>query len=433
MKFTAMAFACLMGWASAQTQVKGILTLGTFNKYIGAGELAKDVWGYTLPNGQEFALQSFTHGLSVLNVTHPANITEVAFIPAPRTNWKTVKVYRHYAYLGTDNGGNGLQIIDLSGLPNSVKPLPSYTGTSDPQVRFNSTHNIWIDTARALLYATGTNGQNWRILSLADPEKPVQIYYTTGESHDFFTRSDRMYFSNGRTNQTRIFNVANAAQPQLLGVIQHPGGATYVHNSATTKDGNYLLTTEEVGGKTLKIWDIRNPASPTLADEYLSGTPSQSIAHNVYVKGDTAYISHYGQGFRVLDITNRNDLREIAYYRPQYTPPSGGSLLFGSFGAYVHLPSGNILSSDATLGLFVQRLAGPTPIAASSAPRPRFFSGRSGQVRFFLEDGGPFTWEILALTGQSLRRVPDHGLAGWNTRPLDRDLPPGSYQIRVGP
>ncbi len=117
--------------------MKGILTLGTFDKYIPAGELAKDVWGYTSPSEEAFALQTWIHGLSIFNVTSPANIKEVAFIPAPKTNWKTVKVYRHYAYFGTDNGGKGLQIIDLAGLPGSVKLLPPYT-----DLEFLSNHII---------------------------------------------------------------------------------------------------------------------------------------------------------------------------------------------------------------------------------------------------------------------------------------------------
>ena len=102
-----LPFLLIWGAAWGQAQLKGLTVEGSFNKYIAAGELAKDVWGYVLPDGREFALQSWTHGLSVLNVSNPKAVTEVAFIKAPTTNWKTVKVYRHYAFLGTDNGGNG--------------------------------------------------------------------------------------------------------------------------------------------------------------------------------------------------------------------------------------------------------------------------------------------------------------------------------------
>lgn len=391
--FTASILAA--AWGQAQVQVKGLQTVGTFSKYIPA-ELAKDVWGYTLPDGKEFALLSYTHGLGVLDVTDPGNIREVRFIAAPRTNWKTVKVYRHYAYLGTDGGGKGLQIIDLSGLPASVRELPAYTGNN-----FTSTHNIWIDTAKALLYATGPNGQQFRILSLQDPEKPAQLHSQSVESHDFMTHGRHMFLMTARTGTLRIMDVTDPRSPAVAAILPFPGGATLTHNAAVTADGRYLLSTEEAVNKSLKVWDIRDLKNITLVSQYLSGDPAKSIAHNVYLRGDTAYVSHYGQGLRVLDITDRARPKEIAYYHPQYPSQVHDALMHGAFGAYVHFRSGNILSSDATLGLFIHRLSGP-PTAAPGAPQARRPSPRDGEGRLQRRSDGTFSAADRNLAGRHL-------------------------------
>ncbi len=418
-----LSLLCIAIPVRGQAQSKSLLTLGVFNKYIPA-ELAKDVWGYAPPGGREYAMQTWTHGMSVLDVTDPGRILEVAFIPAYRTNWKTVKVYKHYAYLGTDNGGTGLQIVDLSGLPNFVHELPAYTGAG-----FTSTHNIWIDTTRALLYATGTNGQGFRILSLADPEKPVQLYTQNLESHDFFTRGNLMYMSTGRTNQTQIFDVTDPGHPIKITAIKHPGGPSYIHNAVTTTDGNYLFTTEEVVENSLKVWDIRNLNSIPLVTQYLSGNPLKSIAHNVYLKGDTIYVSHYGQGFRVLDVTDRAHLKEIAFYQPQYPPRDTSVVLFGSFAAYVHLPSGNILSSDATLGLFIHKLSAPTVMPRLPGILLNPAAPESG-IRFYLGADGPYQVEIRSLQARIIGSSQGMGRAGWNHWTSSPTLESGFYMVQ---
>ena len=42
-----------------------------------------DCWGYTGPDGREYALLGVDHGLSIVDITDTSQIREVAFIPGP--------------------------------------------------------------------------------------------------------------------------------------------------------------------------------------------------------------------------------------------------------------------------------------------------------------------------------------------------------------
>jgi len=206
----------------------------------------------------------------------------------------------------------------------------------------------------------------------------------------------------------RIYNASNPASLQLMANLTISTDSTLVHNSVLSADGNYMFTTEEVVNKSVKVWDIRNLSNIRLVAQYLAGgRPDTNIAHNVYRRGDTLYVSHYAQGLRVLDISDPLNMREIAYHKPPYPSHPAGFYTYGAFGAYIHLPSGNILSSHADLGLFVQRLAASSALSRQIPRlqrRPLLISGL-GEFRFFLNSDDPYSTEIFNSKGQVLGHV----------------------------
>ena len=88
------------------------------NQYPGVGY--NDCWGYTAPDGREYALLGVRNGTSIIDITDTENVYEVTFIPSATSTWKDIKTYQHYAYTVTEAAG-GLQIIDLSNLPASAE------------------------------------------------------------------------------------------------------------------------------------------------------------------------------------------------------------------------------------------------------------------------------------------------------------------------
>src|SRR3972149_6991493 len=113
--FLASSLSSRSGQGFAQNNVT---FLSNLNQYSSAGY--SDIWGYTAPNGIEYALLGVVTGTSIISLADPTNPVEAAFIPAPQSSWRELKVHSHYAYVVTDATGEGLQIIDLAQLPDTA-------------------------------------------------------------------------------------------------------------------------------------------------------------------------------------------------------------------------------------------------------------------------------------------------------------------------
>lgn len=317
-----------------------------------------DCWGYTAPDGREYALLGVQNGTSIVDITDAPTVTEVRFIPSPSSLWKDIKTYRHYAYVVNESSG-GLQIIDLSYLPDSARLANVYTG-------FSTSHNISIDTANALLYAEGSFSEPVRTLSLGDPLNPVQVSTFGIPSHDIYGYNNIAYVSEGGNGSIGIYNLANPANPTFVRRFSIPQ-AGYVHNAWLSDDGNYLMTTEETAGKTVKLWNISNLDSIYMTDDYLA---SPYIAHNTHLKGNYAYISHYTEGLRIVDIGDTYNIFEAGYYD---TYPGVGGGFNGAWGAFPFFASGKVLISDMQTGLYVVFFAGAATAVGKEPPLPLRF------------------------------------------------------------
>ncbi|MBK7380050.1 MAG: T9SS type A sorting domain-containing protein [Ignavibacteriales bacterium] len=97
------------------------------------------------------------------------------------------------------------------------------------------------------------------------------------------------------------------------------------------------------------VWDIQDRTSWELTVPMWQMTGTTPV-HNLFIKGNYAYISYYKQGLVVLDITDPTNPFMAGWY-DTYTPTTG--TYNGAWGCYPYLPSGNILISDINSGLWV--------------------------------------------------------------------------------
>ncbi len=327
--------------------------LAHVNQYASTGY--SNLWGYTAPDGREYALLGVKSGTSIVDITNTNNPIEVAFISAPLSSWREIKSYQQYAYVVTEAGG-GMQIIDLSNLPSSAALASTYTG-------FSTAHTLWIDESTGILYAEGNSTEPVRVLSLANPTSPVQIGFFGIQCHDVYVQNNLAYVSEGNLGSVGIYDVTTPSAAVRLATVTLPSPAGYAHNAWTTADGNFLMTTEETSGKTVKMFDISNLSAITLTDEYLGPT---NLAHNAHIKENFAYISHYPDGLRIVDISNPSNIFEVGYYD---TYPSAGSGFVGAWGTYPYFNSGKVIISDIQSGLYVVFFDdGSTPPLISSTP-----------------------------------------------------------------
>ncbi len=343
----------------AQSGSPNVPLLANFDNYHSTGY--NDCWGYTAPDGKEYALLGILNGTSIIDISDPTNLNEITFIPGPNSTWKDIKTYQHYAYVVNETSG-GMQIIDLSNLPGSAPLVSTYTG-------FSASHNIFIDEISGILYAQGSSNPV-RVISLADPINPIQLTSIGVECHDVFALNNILYVSEGNNGSIGIFDVSTPATPTLLQQLFIPS-AGYVHNAWTTEDGNFLWTTEETGGKTNKLWDISDLNNISLTDEILA---PDGLAHNAHIKGNYSYVSHYGDGLRIYDIADPYNIFEAGYY-DTYPGAAGG--YEGAWGAFPFFSTGKILISDRSTGLYVVFFEGAADADSLDPKSPTNFSAYS--------------------------------------------------------
>lgn len=302
-----------------------------------------DIWGYTDPQGREYAIIGCYSGTSIINITNAAQPVEVAFIPGPSSIWRDIKTHLHYAYITTEGTGTGkgLQIVDLSNLPTSATLVNTIT------TWFNSAHNIHIDNGYA--YVIGTNsGGGMHILNLSNPTNPTRTaYYTTsGYIHDVYVYNDTVYAASEDTYD--VVNVTNKANPvRVSASIALPG--IYGHSGWLTEDKRYFIGCEEFDVRDVTVWDLQDRTSWNLVVPQWQ-MPTTTPVHNLFVKGNYAHISYYKEGYVVLDVSNPLSPQLVGHYD---TYPSSSGTYEGAWGCYPYFASGKVIVSDISTGLYI--------------------------------------------------------------------------------
>ena len=268
----------------------------------------------------------------------------VAQIPGPTQDapfyWRDIKTYGSFAYISTEATGphEGLQVIDLRGLPHHAEEIAVVRGEND---RLVSSHNLSIDTATGYAYMLNSNGNGIVVIDLSDPIHPVDVAEVpVPDSHDVYAHNDRLYVAEGRAPTFSVWDMADKANPVLLSRVTVPSPG-YVHNIWPTEDGLHVLTTEETVDKTVKVWDISDLENPTLVGNWLG---SSRIAHNVQIAGQHALVSHYASGVYILDISDIANPVEVANFDTH--PDNDDAAFYGNWGVSMPSPSGYIYASD---------------------------------------------------------------------------------------
>ncbi|MCS6990638.1 MAG: choice-of-anchor B family protein, partial [Chitinophagales bacterium] len=303
------------------------------------------LWGYAA-NGKEYALVGVYSGLSIVDVTNPTAPVEVQFIPTYHSAWHEIKTWSHYAYVTNESGG-GLLIVDLSGLPTSA-PYVNWTGGS---LNLQTGHTLFIDEF-GICYINGSNIANGGTVFLdlnPDPMNPTYLgAYTENYVHDCYVRNNIMYTAEIYKGWFRVVDVSNKSNPVVLAQKSTPGNFT--HNTHLSDNGIYLYTTDEKTNSYVTAYDISNLSNITELDRFQANPGTNSIGHNVHVKGNYLVIAYYRDGVIIADAHYPNNLIKVGSYD---TSPLSGSGFNGCWEAYPYLPSGNILASDIEQGLYV--------------------------------------------------------------------------------
>jgi choice-of-anchor B domain-containing protein len=340
--------------AGAEPQGRNVELLSHLDNYAGYSAC----WSYVHHDGREYAILGTTTGTSIVRLTDPRNPVEVDFISGPPSDWREMKQYRNWIYVCSEGAGTGrgIQIISMEN-PDDPRLVRTY------RTGFDTAHTVSIDTTRAILYCNGTSIGMVALalqprpgLPNASPASPDQMavfsdYYV----HDLHLRGTLGYVSAINNGFESILDLTDPANLALgapaVEIKRWSTPAQFTHNSWTTKNGDYLIVTEENSGGKPKVYDITGPGTPVL--KYTFTDLPAHIGHNVHVKGDTAFVSYYTAGIRLYDITDPTRPVEFAHY-DTFEGADGG--FDGVWAVAPYFPSGIFITSDISNGLHVFRV-----------------------------------------------------------------------------
>lgn len=360
---------------------------------------SSDVWGWEASDGTEYAIIGNYNSVAFVRASDGLICDS---IPAADQNdgyyHRDMVTYGNYAYcvsemLGTNEG---LMIFDLSPLPDSVRFVGSWTDNGN----IVRSHNLDVDTAAGYLYIESDGTQGIDIVSIADPESPVRSGFISAPGiHDIHARNDTLWTAEGTSRQFRVFDVADKGNPILLGsVFDNTFG--YCHNVWPSDDGRFFVTTEETANKSVKIWDASDMGNIQLRGTYLA---TNGLAHNVHVRGDYIYISHYTSGVTVVDWSDPDNPVEVAAYDTY--PQNNVANFFGNWGATLPTPQGRVYASNFEGKLFILQwdplaISVDTPVLlGQAAAYPNPFRGVV-HIPLELDHSSPVTVQVYDAQGR---------------------------------
>ena len=359
-------------------------------------------WGYTAPDGSRYALMGTAKGILVLDLRDSANVRVVDEIDGPtNTNnpgiyWREMRVYGSRAYIVSehDNVRGGIMILDLSGLPASVRYVKSFI----PRDGSLTAHTIDIDTVRGLLYlqrrsnllpvpaaptpsplfdnpagmmgggsmadvggkehehgVAAPNSGSVDIYDIkTDPENPrlITTFNQNKSVHDMTAVGDYAYIAEAESSSYSQWDVRDPASPKLV-VRWNVAPGNYAHNIWPSGDGTFVVTTEELPtGLPARVWKLNGSAAPTQLSSFKvgAGTP-----HNVVMEGRMAYLSHYSEGAAVVDLTDPAAPKVVLRVD---TGPATGPELNGCWGVYKFPGVPLMMCSDISTGFHLIGIAG---------------------------------------------------------------------------
>lgn len=313
-----------------------------------------DIWGYEAPDGKEYAIVGLRNGVSIVDVSNPDDVNQVAFVPGESSTWRDIKTYGEYAYVVTDQNGTneGLTVINLQNLPISVD-FSHWTPNLDDLGILRRCHNIYIDEF-GYAYLAGCNINNGGMLFIdvfTTPGVPAFAGAAPNRyAHDVYVRDNKMYSSELTRGRMAIYDVTDKLDVIELGVQQTP--FQFTHNIWLSEDGNVAFTTDERGNAPVAAYDVSDPTDIQELDQYRPTITlgSDVIPHNVHVWQDWLIISYYTDGGIIVDASRPDNLVEVGNFDTFF---GGGAGFEGVWGAYPFLPSGIVLLSDIGNGLYV--------------------------------------------------------------------------------
>jgi hypothetical protein len=171
---------------------------------------------------------------------------------------------------------------------------------------------------------------------------------------DFLAQIPLNSFSSHPSSAANLWGFVDLNDNREYAVI---ASVAFTHSGWPSADQQFLFFHDELEeiqrGFDTQIYtmNLSNLRTPSIVTSYQG--PTTTTDHNGYTKGNFYYVSHYRRGLVVFDVSNPTQLREVAHVDTFLNPTPNTPGTDGAWGVYPFLPSGTILISDISNGLFV--------------------------------------------------------------------------------
>lgn len=362
-----------------------------------------DIWGWTGPDGREFALVGQTDGTAFVEILKNGKLSYIGRLPTQTSTdiWRDIKVIGDYAYIGSEASNHGVQVFDLRKLvglkASSPKTFSTKTDLTSLYKGVGSSHNIVANPETNTIFVVGAGrgdtaackGSNGGLVmvDVSDPSNPKTAGCNgkDGYVHDaqclIYRGVDKRYqgkeicFGYNEKALT-IYDVTSKAKSSIIATVDYDaidGAPAYSHQGwLLDDDARYLLLDDELdekkrsdnggdGRTTTYIFDIADLTNPTYTGQYKS--PVASIDHNQYIVDGISYQANYGSGLRVVDTRSiPNDptgagMKELAHFDCYPEDDSNPQAEFnGAWSVYPYFKSGTVIVNCIERGLFALKV-----------------------------------------------------------------------------
>ena len=369
-------------------------------------------------------------GVGIIDISTPSAPRLLAhYNPSPTTagRFQEGAIRNRIGLFVSDNGG-GLHVVNLTNpaSPSLIVRFGSAQGGHD------IIHSMFLDGD--YLYEADHKTPVVKVISVRDPAAPflVRNIVTTSALtvHKVTVIGTRLYCSNWDSG-TDIYDVTDIGTraPTLLGTI---ASGAKSHSTWATPDNRYLVSTRELDGGDLRIYDIANPDRAVLVKTITSASLGQSAfaPHNAVLYGKFMLVSWFQAGLQVFDFRNPAQPVLLGSFD---TYPDTASGYKGTWGVFPWLGLNKVLLTDRDYGLFIVDLSqfdqngdgvpddGMLPMVSVASTDT--FASEWG-------DTGLFT--VTRVGSVSLGLTVNYSLAGTAVNGLDYVTLGGSVTIPVG-
>jgi choice-of-anchor B domain-containing protein len=335
---------------------------GALDPLVGASKY-NDIWGYTSPEGNEYALIGTWDGTHIVDLDSGMdNPTQVGFIPGSFSTHRDIKTHGHYMYAGTEANRQDPYLFDETGEHNIIEQGVQVVDLSDPEnaILVNEwdgviqSHNLMEGNGYLYVMGSGYDDDAWGqadliILDLEDPAEPVKVGEWNGEYlHDICIAGDRLYGAAIYVDRIYAIDISDKSDPQTINFWD---GIPSSHACWVSDDGNLLFSASETAFGHIISWDVSNLFNVNMLDEWYPEFGEEWTVHNIFYKNGYIFASHYAFGMQIIDVRDPENMVTAGFYDTFTEYPAG--MFDGAWGTFPYFESNRIIISDRSTGLYV--------------------------------------------------------------------------------